>query len=173
VAAGDLAGTGQAEVIVGTAAPQSGYVEVWKYNGAKMVRTGQHLSLASQGVFLAAGAFNFGNYVALIVGSDSLSAPGSKPRLVVLDGESFTVVASLPTSSPAVSVFSGGNRAGVRMAVRIITSDHIPSLEVATGAGARQEVRVFRFTGSALVLEQTLTAAQLGLPTSTAGLYVA
>jgi hypothetical protein len=70
-----------------------------------------------------------------------------------------------------VSVFSGGAREGVRVAVRIITGDHIPSLVVATGAGARQEVRVFRFTGSSLVLKQTLTAAELGF-TSTAGIYV-
>jgi hypothetical protein len=171
VAAGDLAGTGQAEVVVGTATPQSGYAEVWKCNGSRMVQTGQHISLASHGVFLATGTFTPG-HADLIVGSDSQPAPGSNARLLVVDGESFKAVAALPTSSPALSVFSNGNREAVRVAVRDLTGDGVPDVVVATGKGSTQEVRVFDFTGSTLVLEETLTASELGL-TSTAGLYVA
>jgi hypothetical protein len=170
VAAGNLSGTGQAEVIVGTAAPQSGYAEVWKHSGAKMVPTGQHVSLASQGVFLSTGTFTPGGHADLIVGSQTVSGP--KARLVVLDGESFKVVASLPTSSPAVPVFSDGNRQAVRVAVRDVTGDGVPDVVVATGAGLTQEVRVFDFTGSSLVLDETLTASDLDLQ-STMGLYVA
>jgi hypothetical protein len=174
VVAGDLSGPGQAEVIVGTVAPQSGYAEVWKYSGGKMLWTGQHRSLASQGVFLTTGTLTAGGHVDLIVSSDSQPAPGSQARLVVLDGESFKAVASLPTSYSGMWVFSDAGGEAARVAVRDINGDGVPDIMVGTGKGFTQEVRVFDFTGGALVLEETLAPADLGLPFSaTSGIYVA
>jgi hypothetical protein len=143
---------------------------VWKYNGKKMVPTGQHVSLPSQGVFFTTGTFTPG-HADLIVGSGHQTVAGPKARVLVIDGESFKVVGSLPTSSPGVSVFSNGNRQAVRVAVRDVNGDGVPDVVVATGAGLTQEVRVFEFTGSALVLEETLTASDLEL-TSNMGIYV-
>jgi hypothetical protein len=51
-----------------------------------------------------------------------------------------------------------------------VNGDGVPDIVVATGKGSTQQVRVFDYTGGALVLQETLTAAELGL-SSTTGLY--
>jgi hypothetical protein len=172
VAAGDLAGTGKAEVIVGTAPPQRGYAEVWGFNGSSMVPTGQKSSVAGEGVFLATEKLPTSGHADLIVGSDVLTAPGSQAGLFVLDGVTFNAVTSLPASNPALSVFSNGNAESVRLGVRDVTGKGAPNILVATGAGATQEVRVFDFTGGGLTLDETFSASQLGFSASTAGTYV-
>ena len=174
VAAGDLDGnaSGQDEVIVGTVNPEAAYAEVWTYNGSAMVQTGQHYSFAGNGVFLASGALTPGSYADIIVGTGVQTGSIAAANLYVIDGISGNVVASLPASP--LGVFSNAAlNTTVRVAVRDVNGDGIPDIEVATGPGATQQVRIFDFTGTSLVLENIFTASELGLPSSyNSGLFV-
>jgi hypothetical protein len=174
VAAGDLNGnaSGQDEIIVGTANPQAAYAEVWTYNGSGMVQTGQHFSFAGNGVFLASGTFTPGGNADIIVGTGVQTGSIAAANLYVIDGISGNVVASLPASP--LGVFSNAAlNTTVRVAVRDVNGDGIPDIEVATGPGATQQVRIFDLTGTSLVLENIFTASELGLPSSyNSGLFV-
>ena len=165
VAAGNLNGnvSGQDEVIVGTASPQTAYAEVWTYNGSAMVRTGQHFSFAGTGVFLASDTFTAGGHADIIVGTGVQTGSTATAKLYVIDGISGNTVASLPLGT--LGVFSNAKlNTAVRVAVRDVNGDGIPDIEVATGGGTTQQVRVFDLSGTSLVLEDTITAAELGLP---------
>lgn len=174
VAAGDLNGnaSGQDEVIVGTSNPQPAYAEVWTYNGSTMVRTGQHWTFDGKGVYLAAGALVPGGHADIVVGSSEQSGSTATSKLYVIDGLTGNVVASLPAG--ALGVFSNSKlNTGVRVAVRDVNGDGIADIEAATGSGSTQQVRVFDFNGSSLTLEETINAAELGLPGNyTSGIYV-
>lgn len=165
VAAGNLNGnpSGQDEVIVGTANPQAAYAEVWTYNGSAMVRTGQHFSFPGNGVFLASAPITPGGHADIIVGTGIQTASTAVGRLDVIDGVSGSVVTSLPTAT--LGVFSNAKlNEQVRVAVRDVNGDGIPDIEVATGGGPIQQVRDFEWNGTSLVLEDTFSAAELGLP---------
>jgi hypothetical protein len=54
-----------------------------------------------------------------------------------------------------------------------VNGDGIPDIEVATGAGTTQQVRDFDWNGTALVLEDTVSASELDLPSGyVTGMYI-
>ena len=170
LAVGDLNGSGQDQIIVGTTAPVAAYAEVWNYNGSKMALTGQNYSIAGEGIYLATAMFPGASHADLILGTQTVSGP-TKAELEVIDGVTGTTVASLPLGS--LSVFSNGSSEEVRVAVRDINDDGVPDIIVATGAGSTQQVRVFDLVGGSLVLESTETASQLDLTSGyNGGLFV-
>jgi hypothetical protein len=170
LAVGNLNGTGQDEIAVGTANPQVAEVETWNYQKTKVVQTGKTYSFAGKGVYVATAIFTAGSPADLIVGTETVSGT-THSQLYVIDTETTKTVASLSTSSQPV--FGNGGSEEVRVGVGDINGDGIPDIVVATGAGTTQEVQVYDLNGNTLGLVEALTASELDLPTGyNGGIFV-
>jgi hypothetical protein len=173
LAAGNLNGSGQDSVIVGTAAPTAAMAQVWNYgiinNVAKMIQNGANYNFAGEGVYLATEPA--GTHADLIVGSQVLT-PATPATLEIMDGITGNVVTSLPTAT--LPVFSNKAAEEARVTVADVNQNGTLEIVVATGGGSTQQIRVFDLVGTTLLLQETLSASLLGLPiNSNVGLFVA
>jgi len=166
VAVGNLSGTGEDTIVVGTAAPQVAHAGLYKYNGKAIAQVVVY-TYAGEGVYVSTLAPTPGGPADLVVGTQTAATD----ILLVQNGVTGKTIASLPVTGS--TIFDYGNTGQVRLGVSDINADGIPDIVVATGSGGIQEVRVFDLFGNSLGLEETLDASELGLTVGyNGGLYV-
>ena len=179
VAAGDLNGDGDAEVVVSTASPQAALVQVFDYSpgsitkvAGKTVATNIRLTHQFAAAFAGSGA-----YTAVLGPGQIVVGSGSGPARfqvfnLVSSGSPTGVGTANPVSSSPFAAFSNpGSTQEVRVAVRDIDGNGTLELLAATGPNGAQQVRVF--DASTLALQASLGPVALFIPpTYTAGLFV-
>jgi hypothetical protein len=166
VAVGNLNGTGEDSVAIGTAAPQPAHVEKWNYNGKSFVE-GPLFNYPGQGVYLTTVTTTPGGLAYLVVGSQI----SGSPELLVQNTLTRTVVGTLPGNG--LSIFDYGNTGEVRLGEADVNGLGVSDIVVTTGSGTTQEVRVFDMVTGSLGYDETYDATQLGLPNGyNSGLYV-
>jgi hypothetical protein len=171
LAVGNLNGSGQDTIAIGTNSPQKAYVGLWNHTGNAWVG-GPSLAYRGEGAFVSTLAFSPAGKADLVVGTDNLNGTGALAHIFIQNGTNGGVIAQVPANG--LNVFDYGNTGQVRVGVADVNGDGIPDIVVATGPGATQEVRVFDLTnGSLPVLVETLGAAELDLTAGyNSGLYV-
>lgn len=166
VATGNLSGTGEDTVVVGTAAPQAAHAGLYKYTGTAFAQVKVY-TYAGEGVYVSTLAVTPGGLADLVVGTQTAATSS----LIVQNSVTGATIAALPTSS--LSIFDYGNTGQVRVGVADVFGDGVPAIVVTSGSGSTQEMRVFDLFGTVLGLEETLNAAELGLTSGyNGGLYV-
>ncbi|HEX9375604.1 MAG TPA: VCBS repeat-containing protein [Actinomycetota bacterium] len=133
VAAGDVTGDGNADIIVGAGAGGSPHVKVIDGTSNTVVFSFFAYSAGfTGGVFVGAGDVTGDGLADLITGAGA----GGVPHVKVFDGKGFSLIESFFASSPS---FTGG----VRVAAGDVNGDGLDDIITGAGPGAGPHVRVF------------------------------
>jgi hypothetical protein len=169
VAVGNLTGSGEDTIAVGTNAPQIARVGQWNYKGNLFVPK-PPLAYRGKGTYLSTLALIPGGIADLVVGTDNLNGTGALAH-VFIQKANGDLIAQVPSNG--LNVFDYGNSGQVRVGVMDVNGDGIPDIVVATGPESTQEVRVFDLDNNVPKLVETLDAANLDLTSGyNSGLYV-
>jgi len=157
VAAGDVNGDGNADLVVGTGPGTSSTVTILNGRDLSVLRSFSPYGAFPGGVFVAAGDVTGDGLADVITGADA----GGGPHVQVFDGATGAVAQSFFAFAPT---FTGG----VRVAAGDVTGDGKAEVIVGAGPGGTPEVRVFDGATAALV------STQLAYPSAfPGGLFVA
>jgi hypothetical protein len=180
VAFGNLNGSGQDTIILGTNAPQLAYVGEWNIvtslenyylQTTYQAVSGPIFAYPGEGAYVSTYASTPGGKADLVVGTDNLNGTGKLAHLYIQNGTTGSLIAQVPSNG--LNVFDYGNSGQVRVGVMDVNGDGIPDIVVATGPGPTQEVRVFDLISNVPQLVETLSAAELDLSSGyNGGLYV-